>query len=110
MVERKRSATGRPAGAKKPVVVDLVPGDDGKVVPVVKAEVVEGEPVDAEDAEEAAEAETEQDEDADEAELALADVDPATDEELDAIAREIGRKTPATATTALARRDPMGQY
>lgn len=116
MTERKRSAAGRPAGAnskKKPAVVDLVTVEETKTVPagapgkvveaaeVVEAEPVEVEPVEAEPA----------DEDVDEAELALADIDPATDEELDAIAREIGRPTPAAAaTTALVRRDPMGQY
>ncbi len=79
---------------------------------VVAAEVVEGEPIDAEavEAVDAEEADAEEVDEADEAEEALADVEPATDEELDAIAREIGRPTPATTTTALARRDPMGQY
>jgi RNA polymerase sigma-32 factor len=114
MSDRKRSAAGRPAGAnrKKPAVVDLVTVEETKTVPasapaqvVETAEVVEAEPVEADAVD------TEPvDEDVDEAELALADVDPATDEELDAIAREIGRPAPATATTALARRDPMGQY
>ena len=103
MSERKRSAAG-PAGADKreKPVVDLVAVEEAG--PVV-AEVVAVEPVEsAEDAEPAEDAED------DEAEQALADIDPATDEELDAIARDIGRPAPATTTTALARRDPMGQY
>ncbi|MBK7824863.1 RNA polymerase factor sigma-32 [Nannocystis sp.] len=102
MSERKRSAAG-PAGADKrgKPVVDLVAVEEAG--PVV-AEVVEVEPVEsAEDAEPAEDAED------DEADQALADIDPATDEELDAIARDIGRPAPAT-STALARRDPMGQY
>ncbi len=47
---------------------------------------------------------------------ALADVGPATDEELDLIEAEIGAPSPAAApvgaapVTALVRRDPMGQY
>ena len=115
MSERKRSPAGRPAGANKrgKPVVDLVPAAASRPVPeVVAAEVVEGEPIDAEavEAVDAEEADAEEVDEADEAEEALADVEPATDEELDAIAREIGRPTPATTTTALARRDPMGQY
>jgi RNA polymerase sigma-32 factor len=71
--------------------------------PVV-AEVVAAEPVEAEPAE------AEPVDEDDEADQALADIDPATDEELDAIARDIGKRAPAGPTTALARRDPMGQY
>ena len=103
MSDRKRSAPG-PVGAdkrKKPVV-DLVPveeTDKPVVAEVVAAEQVEAEPAEAEP----------EDED-DEADQALADIDPATDEELDAIARDIGKRAPAGPTTALARRDPMGQY
>jgi RNA polymerase sigma-32 factor len=98
MSDRKRRAEGPGADKREKAVVDLVPVEDR---PALTPEVVEAEPVEAEPAE---------DEDEDEAEQALADVDPATDEELDAIAREIGRPTAAVATTALARRDPMGQY
>jgi RNA polymerase sigma-32 factor len=103
MSDRKRSAAG-PAGAdkrKKPVV-DLVPVEETDK-PVV-AEVVAAEPVEAEPAE------AEPEDEDDEADQALADIDPATDEELDAIARDIGKRAPAGPTTALARRDPMGQY
>ncbi len=67
-------------------------------------EAVEAEPAEA-DAEEAEEAEPAEDE----AELALMDIEPATDAELDVIERDIGRPSPATSTNALARRGPMGQ-
>jgi len=117
MSERKRSPAGRPTGADKreKPVVDLVPATPvvAEVVTPVEvidaAEVVEVEPVTTEVVEPDEDEEPEQAE-SDQADLALADVEPATDEELEAIAREIGRPGPAVATTALARRDPMSQY
>lgn len=105
MSDRKRSAAD-PAGADKRVkpVVDLVPktADSPVATEVVAVEPVEVEPVEAEP--------VETEEADDEADQALADIDPATDEELDAIARDIGKRAPAGPSTALARRDPMGQY
>ena len=90
MSDRKRSAAD-PAGADKRVkpVVDLVPktADSPVATEVVAVEPVEVEPVEAEP--------VETEEADDEADQALADIDPATDEELDAIARDIGKRAPA---------------
>jgi RNA polymerase sigma-32 factor len=94
MTDRKRSPAGSAGANKQKAVVDLVPVAGGASV-----ELVDPEP--KEPAEE---------EEEDEAEEVLADIEPATDEELDVIERDIGRPSPAMATTALARRDPMGQY
>ena len=104
MVDRKRSPAG-PSGANKrnKPVVDLVPVEEAVRAAAVEASLA---PAEAEPAEEG-EAEPVED---DEAEQALAEVEPATDAELDVIERDIGRPGPAAPTTALARRDPMGQY
>jgi RNA polymerase sigma-32 factor len=98
MADPKREASKR----RKPAVVEVVPveGADRPIVAVVEESEAEAEPVEA-DAEPAEDAELE----------VLEDIAPATDEELDAIEREI-KPTAASSgpTTALARRDPMGQY
>ncbi len=103
MSDRKRSPAGTGANRQKAVkaVVDLVPVAAGASV-----ELVDPKPKDPPEPEEDAEDE----EETDEAEEVLADIEPATDEELDVIERDIGRPSAAVATTALARRDPMGQY
>jgi len=94
MAERKPKA--------KPAVIE-VPAEPTEVV--IPATPVEVEPAEAE-----AEAVAEDEED--EAELAaLAEIEPATDAELDVIERDLGRPAaPRGPTTALVRRDPMGQY
>jgi RNA polymerase sigma-32 factor len=100
MSDRKRSPAGSTGANRQKAVVDLVPVEDDATV-----EIVEQRPKDPPD-----EDEDEAEAEADEAEEVLADIEPATDEELDVIERDIGRPSPAAATTALARRDPMGQY
>lgn len=87
MAERKPKA--------KPAVIE-VPVEATEVV--VAAEPVEAEPAESDEA--------------DDTELAaLGEIEPATDAELDVIERDIGRPAaPTGPTTALARRDPMGQY
>ncbi len=77
---------------------------------VVEGEVIDGEIVEDEIVE--PEPEVEVDEAALAGEVALEDVAPATDEELDAIQRELtGPRTMAPkGTTALALRDPMAAY
>lgn len=100
MSDRKRSPVGSTGAKGQKAVVDLVPVAEGATV-----ELVEPRPKDPPDEDEAEEAE-----EADETDEVLADIEPATDEELDVIERDIGRPSPAAATTALARRDPMGQY
>jgi len=100
MSDRKRSPAGSTGANRQKAVVDLVPVADGEAV-----EIVEQRPKDPPD-----EDEDEDEAEADEVEEVLADIEPATDEELDVIERDIGRPSPAAATTALARRDPMGQY
>ncbi len=93
MSDRKRSDSARDGSRK--VITEVVVAPE---VEVVEAEVeVEAEA-------------TDDDEEVEEGAEALAEIDPATDEELDAIAREIGRPAPSGPTTALVRRDPMGQY
>ena len=82
------------------------PATKPAITPKPEPEIIEGEVIDAdaegEDAEEAEQSDEE---------LEALDVEPATDEELDAIQREL---VPARAapkgTTALALRDPMGAY
>jgi RNA polymerase sigma-32 factor len=85
---RKRGPTSTKASAAVPAVIETSE--------VAEPEVVEPEVVD-EDAE------------ADEAEAALADVEPATDADLDRIARDLRAPAPP-GTTALARRDPLAAY
>jgi len=102
MSDRKRSPAGSAGANRQKAVVDLVPVADG-----VSVEVATPVGVVAPVEEAAAEAEAE---DEDEDELVLAEIEPATDEELDVIERDIGRPGPAAASTALVRRDPMGQY
>jgi len=93
MAERKPRA--------KPAVIE-VPAEPAEIV--VPAASVEAEPVEAEPVE------VEESEEADDAELVLSEIEPATDAELDVIERDLGRPSPAGPSTALARRDPMGQY
>ncbi|WAS93000.1 RNA polymerase factor sigma-32 [Nannocystis punicea] len=99
MSQPKRSSSEK-SPRKAPAVVDVeAPAD--KVLPVKAAPV-------------AAEPEPE-DEDEDEVEEVLSETEPATDAELDLIEAEIGVRpaepqAQAAPTTALVRRDPMGQY
>ncbi len=93
---RKRGSND---GAKAAVNAPASPAVPAVVAPretpeVVDADVVEPEVVDAE---------------AEEAEAALADVEPATDADLDRIARDLRAPAPA-GSTALARRDPLAAY
>lgn len=101
MSERKQP---KPKASSKPAVIEVVPAEKGEAVvePVVAESVEEEEEEEAEEAEPDADAEAEL--------AALGDIDPATDAELDVIERDIGRPAPAGPSTALARRDPMGQY
>lgn len=78
-------------------------GDPSHVADAIDVEVVEREPQ--------GEASSARDEGEDAAAEALAEVDPVSDEELDAIVKDIERPRAAPAgTTALARRDPMAAY
>jgi len=100
MSQAKRSSSEK-SSRKAPAVVDVAAPGDG-VLPV-KATPVEPEP------------EPDDDEEDDEGAEVLGETEPATDAELDLIEAEIGvapagTRTPAAPVTALARRDPMGQY
>lgn len=98
MSERKQ-----PKPKAKPAVIEVEPDRDAVVVAVPVA--VESEAEDAEETEREGDVESE-------AELtALGEIEPATDAELDVIERDLGRPAaPTGPTTALVRRDPMGQY
>lgn len=103
MSEPKRNASEK-SPRKAPMVVDVDGRDDevGSSPLPVKAAPVAPQP---------AAPGVDDDED----EEVLADIEPATDAELDLIEAEIGvgratTPTPAAAVTALARRDPMSQY
>ncbi|MBC8069588.1 MAG: RNA polymerase factor sigma-32 [Deltaproteobacteria bacterium] len=86
---------GGETGRNAAVPATVVPAE------VVDADAVVIEPGDeAEDAEEIDEAAAE----------ALAELDPVTDDELDAIARELRTAPAPPGTTALARRDPLAAY
>ncbi len=74
---------------------------------------VVSEPIDVEvvDRDAAASATAKQEDQGDAAADALAEVDPVSDEDLDLIAKDLGRpKAAPEGTTALARRDPMAAY
>lgn len=98
MKETRRSTSER-TPARPPAVADVAEAKPN--LPVKASSVVP------------ARAEREGDRDDEVAEEALADIEPATDEELDQIEAELGTAAPAAPAapvTALVRRDPMGQY
>lgn len=102
MSQPKRSTSEKPTRKAPPVEVDLAASPSLPVkAPAIAPAVVEP---DAEADDEEVEADAE-------ADAALADIEPATDDELDEIEAELVRPpTEAAPTTALVRRDPMGQY
>lgn len=101
-----RKSGGSKQSPSAPVPVEFVPA---AIVPPAAAELAEpdaaaaAEPIEAEP-------EVDPDEAAEEGDEALAELDPVTDDELDAIAAQL-RAAPAPAgSTALARRDPLAAY
>src|SRR5690606_27139912 len=99
MSEMKRSSSER-SSRKAPAVVDVAPDDPTLPVKAPVAAPEPGEP-----------APPGREDDDEEVVEVLSDIEPATDAELDLIEAEIGVKPAAAAsTTALVRRDPMGQY
>ena len=85
------NAPVRDVAARSPVLPAVIDPNDVEARQVVEPEVIEPDESDEAAAE------------------ALADTDPATDADLDRIARDLRAPAPA-GTTALARRDPMAAY
>ncbi len=93
-----RKSGGSKQSPSAPVPVELVPAEPDAAAVAELAEPTE------------AEADADPDDEAEEGDEALAELDPVTDDELDAIAAQL-RAAPAPAgSTALARRDPLAAY